>query len=55
MHQVRDEAREAVLAMDLSTDDAFALCMNAVRQGWVDAVPHASGVSEFAANGGKLC
>ena len=35
MKKVREEAREAVLAMDLSAEDAFEVCKRSVEEGWV--------------------
>lgn len=32
---MREEAREAVLAMDLSAEDAFEVCKRSVEEGWV--------------------
>lgn len=32
---MRDEAREAVLAMDLSAENAFELCKRSADEGWV--------------------
>eukprot|EP00752_Nemacystus_decipiens_P018211 g16340.t1 len=34
-HEVRDEAREAVLRMDLSANEAFLLCKRSFKEGWV--------------------
>lgn len=34
-NQVRDEAREAVLSMDLAAEDAFDLCKKTMKDGWV--------------------